>query len=132
VLRLICVPLIARLFDGRGLRTELHPTGDFASYLGFLSGLDVGSACIGDDRFSLGRSDGKFIEMASRGVVCVASDLGEYRHAIDDGRAGLRALTIGVCGCGPARPGRLAGRSCQANSYKCDGGAPTQGLEWGR
>jgi hypothetical protein len=90
VMRLMCAPLIARLFDGCGLRTELHPTGDFASYLGFLSGLDVGFACIGDDRFSLGRSDGKFIEMASRGVVCVASDLGEYRHAIDDGRTGLR------------------------------------------
>ena len=89
VLRLMCAPLIARLFDGCGLRTELHPTGDFASYLGFLSGLDVGFACIGDDRFSLGRSDGKFIEMASRGAVCLASDLGEYRHAIDDGRTGL-------------------------------------------
>lgn len=89
VLRLMCAPLIARLFDGCGLQTELHPTGDFASYLGFLSGLDVGFACIGDDRFSLGRSDGKFIEMASRGVVCLASDLGEYRHAIEDGRTGL-------------------------------------------
>jgi hypothetical protein len=99
VLRLMCSPLIARLFDGCGLHTELYPTGDFETYLGFLSGLDVGFACIGDDRFSLGRSDGKFIEMASRGAVCVASDLGEYRYGIDDGRTGLRFADAQGFGC---------------------------------
>lgn len=89
LLRLMAAPVVARLFDGCGLRTELHPTGDFARYLAFLSDLDVGFACIGEDRFSVGRSDGKFIEMASRGVVCMASDQGEYRHSVRDGHNGF-------------------------------------------
>jgi tetratricopeptide (TPR) repeat protein len=53
-----------------------------SEYLDFLASLDIGLAPLMDTPFNICRSDVKFIEYASRGVVPVLSDVGPYRkHA---------------------------------------------------
>jgi hypothetical protein len=77
-LRLMPSPQIASAFGGCGLQVEARPAADVSQYLQLLCGLDVGFVCIASEPFALGRSDGKFIELTSRGVECIASDRGEY------------------------------------------------------
>lgn len=81
--------LVAGVFLGSGLPARVHAPGSFEAYLAFLGTLDVGLAILGDSDFARGRSDGKFLEYASRGAVCVASAAGEYRHGIREGETGL-------------------------------------------
>lgn len=88
-LKVMAAESIVDAFRQTGLRVVAHRPGNFSSYMNFLAGLDIGFAVIGTDAFSAGRSDGKFIEMASRGVVCVASALGEYRRTVHHGRTGF-------------------------------------------
>ena len=88
-LRLMAPPAIRDVFEAAGLRADWRPPAGFDAYLAFLDGLDVGFATIGERPFALGRSDGKFLEYASRGVVCLASARGEYLHGIRDRETGL-------------------------------------------
>jgi len=89
VLAVMANPEISTLFTQAGLAPRLTPVGTMADYLDFISGLDVGLAVLGEDDFSLGRSDGKFLEYASRGVVAVCSDRGSYHATVEDGVTGL-------------------------------------------
>lgn len=89
VIRIMASAPIVAVFRAAGLKVQAKGPGSFEQYLRFLGGLDIGFAVIADDPFSQGRSDGKFIEMASRGTVCVASQCGEYAHTVDHGRTGF-------------------------------------------
>lgn len=88
-LRLMAPTSIRGVFERVGLPVEWHAPGDFDAYLNFLEGLDIGFAPLGDSAFAEGRSDGKFLEYASRGVVCIASARGEYLHGVHAGETGL-------------------------------------------
>jgi hypothetical protein len=88
-IRIMSSPLIRSVFESAGCLVDYRPSGGFKDYLDFLDGIDIGFAVIGDTDFSAGRSDGKFLELASRGVVCVASDAGEYPISLRHGRTGL-------------------------------------------
>ena len=88
-IRIMSSPLIRGVFEAAGCRVDYRPSGGFKDYLAFLDGIDIGFAVIGDTDFSAGRSDGKFLELASRGVVCVASDAGEYPISLRHGQTGL-------------------------------------------
>jgi len=65
-----------------------HP-GTMQSYLKFLNSIDIGIAMIDANDFSLGRSDGKFIEYASQGVVAVCQNRGSYAETIKHGKTGF-------------------------------------------
>ena len=88
-IRIMSSPLIRSVFEEAGCLVDYRPSGSFKDYLAFLDGIDIGFAVIGDTDFSAGRSDGKFLELASRGVVCVASDAGEYPISLRHGQTGL-------------------------------------------
>ena len=88
-IRIMSSPLIRGVFEAAGCLVDYRPSGGFKDYLAFLDGIDIGFAVIGDTDFSAGRSDGKFLELASRGVVCVASDAGEYPISMQHGQTGL-------------------------------------------
>ncbi len=80
---------VVAVFLTSGLPVTVQAPGSFDAYLAFLSKLDIGLAILGDTDFARGRSDGKFLEYASRGAVCVASAAGEYLHGIRHGETGL-------------------------------------------
>ena len=88
-IRVMSSPLIRSVFEAAGCLVDYRPSGGFNDYLAFLDGIDIGFAIIGNTDFSAGRSDGKFLELASRGVVCVASDAGEYPIGMRHGETGL-------------------------------------------
>ena len=88
-IRIMSSPLIRSVFEEAGCLVDYRPSSGFDDYLAFLDGIDIGFAVIGDTDFSAGRSDGKFLELASRGVVCVASDAGEYPISLRHGQTGL-------------------------------------------
>jgi hypothetical protein len=89
VLRLMAPTSIRGVFERAGLPLDWHAPAGFDAYLAFLDGMDIGFAPLGDSAFAEGRSDGKFLEYASRGVVCIASARGEYLHGIRAGETGL-------------------------------------------
>lgn len=67
---------------GPGERIQYHPSGALEDYFRFLDTLDIGLAPLLESPFNLCRSDVKFIEYASRGVLPVLSDIAPYRmHA---------------------------------------------------
>lgn len=86
--KLMCAQEVARVFLSAGIQAELRPTGNMEAYLGFLDELDVGLAWVGDDDFSRGRSDGKFLEYASRGVLPVCRNSPVYARTLADGQTG--------------------------------------------
>jgi len=86
--KLMCAHEVARTFLSAGIQAELRPTGNMEAYLGFLDELDVGLAWVGDDDFSRGRSDGKFLEYASRGVLPVCRNSPVYARTLADGQTG--------------------------------------------
>lgn len=53
--------------------------GNLFDYYDFLEGLDIGLAPLTETPYNICRSDVKFIEYASRGVVPVVSDVGPYK-----------------------------------------------------
>jgi hypothetical protein len=87
-IRLMVPEPLAAVFEQQGLTVRRHPTGSFDDYLAFLAEIDVGLALIDGSAFAQCRSDGKYLEYASRGVVCVASAQGEYLHGIRHGETG--------------------------------------------
>jgi tetratricopeptide (TPR) repeat protein len=65
-----------------GNRFSYTEPGNLSDYYDFLDGLDIGLAPLLATPYNICRSDVKFIEYASRGVVPVVSDVGPYRkHA---------------------------------------------------
>jgi hypothetical protein len=88
-LRVMAPDRVAAVFLTAGLPVSVTAPARFEAYLEFLASLDIGIAVLGDTDFARGRSDGKFLEYASRGAVCVASAAGEYLHGIRDGDTGL-------------------------------------------
>lgn len=59
-------------------RVRFQPGGDLQSYLSFLDSLTIGIAPLHDTEFNRCRSDVKFLEYASRGVVALLADLPPY------------------------------------------------------
>jgi len=88
-LHIMAAPEIIQLFHDARLDVQASPTGDMSAYLDFLKKLDIGLAVATTDDFSSGRSDGKFIEYASRGVVAICSDGPPYADSIDNGETGF-------------------------------------------
>lgn len=80
---------IVDIFTSRGLQVRSYPPSGMDDYLAFLNKLDVGIVLAGTDDFSSGRSDGKFIEYASRGVIAVCSKTGEYAKTVEHGNTGF-------------------------------------------
>jgi len=80
---------IVDIFTSRGLQVRSYPPGSMEDYLAFLNKVDVGIVLAGTDDFSSGRSDGKFIEYASRGVIAVCSKTGEYAETVEHENTGF-------------------------------------------
>ena len=88
-LHIMAAPKIIQLFLDARLDVQASPTGDMSAYLDFLKKIDIGLAVTTTDDFSSGRSDGKFIEYASRGVVAVCSDGPPYADSVNNGETGF-------------------------------------------
>jgi glycosyltransferase involved in cell wall biosynthesis len=82
VLCLMTTPKNASAFEDAGLQFELTPTGNFEQYMDFVGSLDAGLAHLGSDDFAQGRSDGKYIEYASRGVPALCHNSGTFQHTV--------------------------------------------------
>lgn len=82
-------PVIHQLFRSHGLKITARPTGTMEDYLRYIRTLDIGIAIIKDDDFNQGRSDGKFLEYISNGVVALCSRLGTYQHTVKHGENGF-------------------------------------------
>jgi len=78
--------LSAALPAGRIIYT---PPGTLEEYLGFLQKLDIGIAPLRDNPYNRCRSDVKFLEYASRGVVPVLSSLTPYNASVQQGETGF-------------------------------------------
>jgi hypothetical protein len=89
VLRVMAAGSLVQLFKQTGLQVQAVPPGSFEQYLAFLASVDIGFAVLGHTDFSAGRSDGKFLEYAAHGVLCIASQHGEYLIGIRQGETGL-------------------------------------------
>ncbi|MEE9494288.1 MAG: hypothetical protein V3W04_13020 [Gammaproteobacteria bacterium] len=80
---------IIQCFKQAGIRVKRYATGSMQAYLKFLRKLDVGVAVLGKSDFNQGRSDGKFLEYASQGVIALCSAHGPYLSTIKDGVNGF-------------------------------------------
>jgi len=72
-----------------GGRTIYAPPGTLDEYLSFLQKLDIGIAPLEDNPYNHCRSDVKFLEYASRGVVPVLSSLTPYKVSVQHGKTGF-------------------------------------------
>jgi len=88
-LMIMAATSIVDIFTSRGLQVRSYPPGSMEDYLAFLNKVDVGIVLAGTDDFSSGRSDGKFIEYASRGVIAVCSKTGEYAETVEHENTGF-------------------------------------------
>ncbi|MBS0263211.1 MAG: glycosyltransferase [Planctomycetes bacterium] len=70
-------------------RYHFETFGPFADYLRFLDRLDIGFAPLLPTAFNRCRSDVKFLEYASRGVVGIFPELEPYRDSVIQGQTGL-------------------------------------------
>ncbi|MEW6201293.1 MAG: tetratricopeptide repeat protein [bacterium] len=70
-------------------RKTCRPPGSLYDYFQFLESLHIGIAPLRPDPFNLCRSDVKFIEYASRGVVPVCSRLETYTRTVAEGETGF-------------------------------------------
>jgi tetratricopeptide (TPR) repeat protein len=65
--------------------------GSLANYLAFLRSIDIGLAPLEPTDYNRCRSDVKYLEYASQGVVGIYSDLEPYRTSVVHGESGLLA-----------------------------------------
>jgi tetratricopeptide (TPR) repeat protein len=70
-------------------RFSARPGGPLESYYEFLGGLDFGFCPLLPTDFNRCRSDVKFLELASRGVPALCSDLAPYRDSVRNGDNGF-------------------------------------------
>lgn len=89
IISVMASPTIHQLFRSHGLEITARPTGSMEDYLHYIRTLDIGIAIIQDDDFNQGRSDGKFLEYISNGVVALCSRLGTYQHTVRHGENGF-------------------------------------------
>jgi hypothetical protein len=82
-------PKVIEALQLSGLKVAHKNTGPWEEYLSYLTTLDVGLAHIGEEDFAQGRSDGKYIEYASRGVVAICKKGGTYQYTIRSGENGF-------------------------------------------
>jgi len=76
-------------------RYHFEPFGSLDDYMRFLGRMDVGIAPLLPTDYNRCRSDVKFVEYASRGVVGVYADMEPYRASVVDGQTGLMYRTPG-------------------------------------
>lgn len=88
-MRIMAARSLRAVFREAGLDVEFVDPGSFDDYLAFLRSIDIGLASVAPTDFARGRSDGKYLEYASQGVVCVASAIGEYVRTIQPGHNGF-------------------------------------------
>jgi len=86
---LMTTPRNAAFFRERGVAFTRTPTGSWEDYLCFVEELEVGLAMLGTTDFAQGRSDGKYIEYAMRGVAALCPRSGTFAHTIRHGDNGL-------------------------------------------
>jgi hypothetical protein len=70
-------------------RIIYSPPGTLNDYLDFLQKLDIGIAPLQDNPYNRCRSDVKFLEYASRGVVPLLSSLTPYKTSVQHGETGF-------------------------------------------
>lgn len=70
-------------------RSTYTPPGSLDEYLNFLQKLDIGIAPLQDNPYNRCRSDVKFLEYASRGVLPVLSSLTPYKNSVQHGKTGF-------------------------------------------
>lgn len=70
-------------------RIHYTPPGTLAAYLDFLQTIDIGLAPLLDNPYNHCRSDVKFLEYASRGVVPVLSRITPYLDSVQPGETGF-------------------------------------------
>lgn len=70
-------------------RINYTPPGTLDDYLHFLQKLDIGIAPLQDNPYNRCRSDVKYLEYASRGVVPVLSSLTPYKASVRPGETGF-------------------------------------------
>jgi hypothetical protein len=75
--------------DVENERFSFNPSGSLDAYYRFLEGLDIGLAPLLETHFNVCRSDVKFVEYASRGVLPAVSDTGPYQRHVRHGKNGL-------------------------------------------
>jgi tetratricopeptide (TPR) repeat protein len=80
------IPLFADIPPGQ---FEFVSTGSLDEYLAFVRGLDIGLAPLSDHPFNSCRTDGKFLEYASRGVISVCADMPSYSSTVSNGETGF-------------------------------------------
>ena len=84
---------IASIFTRAGIDVTHHSTGNFESYLDFISSLDIGIAHVMEEDFALGRSDGKYLEYTTQGVISICSKRGTFASTIRHGDNGYTYST---------------------------------------
>jgi glycosyltransferase involved in cell wall biosynthesis len=89
VLRVMGAREIAGLFDGlpRGQVAHVRP-GTIQAYHAFVDTLDIGIGPLRDEAFNRSRSDVKFLEYASHGVIPVMRRLAPYVDSVQHGHNG--------------------------------------------
>lgn len=80
--------------DMAGCRLFCREPGNLFDYYHFLEELDIGLAPLNETPYNICRSDVKFIEYASRGVVPVVSDVGPYKKYPKHGDNAFRYESI--------------------------------------
>jgi tetratricopeptide (TPR) repeat protein len=89
-LALMADPKISALFGAvPNERKRITPPGTLAQYYDFLETLHIGLAPLREEEFNLCRSDVKFMEYASRGVVPLCSNVPTYSHTLRHGDTGF-------------------------------------------
>ena len=84
---------IASIFINAGIDVDHQPTGDFEEYLQFISSLDIGIAHVIEEDFALGRSDGKYLEYTTQGVISICTNRGTFASTIRHGENGYTYTT---------------------------------------
>lgn len=128
---------LGEMFRGLDHRVRHEPFGDYAEYVAFLGGLDIGIVPLGASRFNIGRTDVKAVEMAAAGAAVVVQDAPAYAALpacfprFADG-AGLVALLDGLV----RDPARRRAVSRQARDWVLSHRRPEQAaalhLDWYR
>ena len=81
-LTVMTTPRIAEALTAAGIRFAWKAPGSMEEYGRFLDQLDIGIGFTAERDFSRSRSDGKFIEYATHGVVAVCSNRGTYAETV--------------------------------------------------
>lgn len=88
-LAVMCNELARGFFSLPASRYQFTPFGSLQDYLRFLTTLDIGLAPLLPTEYNRCRSDVKFLEYASQGVVGIYADLDPYRSSVIHGETGL-------------------------------------------